>query len=118
VEFPLLPSLSSGEDDTDDAAENPGGKSFSADTQILPCTKQKKSHCTNAEHPPAQLSALHWRTSKVQVSRSSLLLTRRVTGSSATADIGRAMSMPDLGNNDGLCYDLGHLAHIFLSFLV
>jgi len=37
----------------------------------------------------------------VQVSMSSPPLIRRVTGSSAIADIGRVTSMPDLGNNNG-----------------
>ena len=101
VESSSPPLLSSVEDDIDGAAENPGGESFSVDAQILPRTKRKKRHRTNTEHPSAQPSTSHRRSSKAQVSRRSPPLIRSVTGSSATADIGRATSIPDLGNGSG-----------------
>lgn len=101
VESSSPPPLSSGEDDIDDAAENPGGESISADAQILPRTKRKKRHRTNTDHPSAQPSTSHRRTSKAQVSRRSPPLIRRFTGSSVTADIGRVTSMPDLGRDNG-----------------
>ena len=94
------PPLSSGEDDTEDAAENPGGESLSADAQVLSRTKRKR-HRTNTDHPSAQPSTSHRRTSKGQVSRRSPPLIRRVTGSPATADIGGVSSIPELGGDNG-----------------
>jgi hypothetical protein len=100
VESSSPPPLSSGEDDTDDAAENPGGETPSADAQILPRTKRKKRHRTNTEHPAVQPStSSHRRTSKVQVSRRSPPLIGRVAGSSATTDI-RLTPIPDLGSDN------------------
>lgn len=99
VESSSPPPLSSGEEDTDGAAENLGGESLSADAQILPRAKRKKRHHTNTEHPTAQPSTSHRRPSKVQVSRRYPSLMRTVAGSSANTDV-RFTPIRDLGSDN------------------